>query len=170
MKTLKLGNVTVDRDEVIAKLSEHGCSQKKRKPAGRYKPGIGDGYWQAISGGAILHAIWRNSGTDLDRLARGNVFRTREEGSASVAKDRARIRIQDKYQEFLDKAGVVFEWADGNQEKCNLYYNNDTKKWEVTNSCRNQFTNTAMHSTGEGCIWVRDNMEADLKLVWGVEG
>ena len=117
-----------------------------------------------------MSTTWSVGVEDCVRHVSGNVFRTKEECIESGLKDKARIRIQDKYQEFLDKAGVVLDWTDGNEEKCNLYYNHDTKEWELYNSWGNQFTNTELHSTGEGCIWVRDNMEADLKLVWGIEG
>jgi len=168
MRTLKLGNVTVDRDEVIAKLSEHGYSVEKKKPAGRFIPGIGDYYWGANGPGAPRKFKWTNDIADRDLLARGNVSRTEEECLASVAKEKALIRIQDKYQEFLDEAEVVLDWADGNQEKFNLYYNHDTKRWELTNSWRNQFTNMGLHSTEKGCIWVRDNMKYELNLIWGI--
>ena len=167
MTLVNLGNAQFDIDDVLEALAEQGYGVEKNKSTGRYKPELGDSYYYSDDGDSLSDS-WDDHSLDHDRLALGNAYRTGAECEAAIEKQKALVRIQDKYREFLDRANVVLDWGNKGQRKARVYYDHRKSSWEISILLSQRSHPTSMYCTKEGCKWVVDNMQDDLKLVWDI--
>ena len=133
--------------ECLTKDQEEKEKWNPHPPQGRFKPPVGHTYFFTLQDDGEAYEA------DLDGDKR----------------QLALMRVQDKYEEFRIKAGVVFDWRDHNQTKYNNAYDHDISEWVVGNNQFIQTKVTEMHSTEEGCEWVGENMADDLDLIYGRE-
>lgn len=79
-------------------------------------PKLGETYWYISSSGDIYWDKWDDTQTDRNRLAMGNVFRTREEVEFELEKRKVIAELK-KYAKPKDR-----EWNGENEHWC-IYYN-----------------------------------------------
>ena len=163
MKTIKLKNATLELSaEDIAEL-------RKQLEEPKSWPQEGDEYyiydrWNKES----VKVEWRNHYADQDGLARGELFRTKEECEEDDKKRRALVRIKD----FIRKEGLEFvpDWEDKFQAKHYIFtYQGRISRTEEWDNTTNTNPLTGYFRTHEDKIKVIDNCEADLKILFNLK-
>ena len=166
MKTFNFDSL-ITESELTTMLEKEGyvLTKDKSKSVGRHKPAKGEKYWVPTGYGESEDFMFANDGADRENLAKGYCHRTEEECTAAGQRRQALVRVQDKYEEFLD--GVVLDWEDVLEPKYNNYYNHQLHSWGKVVNRTVQHLPKEMYSTKKGCEWVALNMQGDLSLIYG---
>ena len=128
-------------------------------------PQEGDAVYILYPDGVIVPAPFDGSNSQLHALAMGALYRTEEEAEAARDKQLATVRVQNKLKEL--QGDEELDWSDLGQEKHYIFYDHITQCLAVNFDARHQ--RPTLYSTEEACLWVIENMEADVKLMLGVE-
>jgi len=128
-------------------------------------PQKGDRVYGLLADGCISKYTFDGCDSLLAYLAMGSLYRTRAEAEAARDKQQATVRVQDKLKEL--QGDWVADWNDPKQNRHFVFYNHHIAKCFV--SCRTYNQHHNIYSTKEACEWVLENMEADVKLMLGVE-
>ena len=128
-------------------------------------PQKGDRVYALYANGCVILSFFDKDDRHPDYLAMGALYRTREEAEAARDKQQATVRVQNKLKEL--QGDWVPDWSKLGQKKYYIFYNHATQRFVVTPSGLYQGHN--LYSTKDACVWVIDNMEADVKLMLGVE-
>ena len=128
------------------------------KQGGRFKPRDDEEYWSLYSGGQPEKGLRGNDGLDKTRHIMGNCYRTKEEAESARDKQLALVRVQDKLEELTDETEkysyeLVCDYSTGILEV------NGMAPWTTLDS---------LNGSKNACLWVRDNMGSDLKLIAGI--
>ena len=163
MKTIKLKNATLELSaEDIAEL-------RKQLEEPKSWPEVGDDYWGWNSFGRMPDScMWEGDECEKDGLARGELFRTKEECEEDDKKRRALVRIKD----FIRKEGLEFvpDWEDKFQAKHYIFtYQGRISRTEEWDNTTNTNPLTGYFRTHEDKIKVIDNCEADLKILFNLK-
>ena len=108
-----------------AKLGETIKRMKEEKESGLWEPQEGVTYFSISPRGIVFENVWEDEYCDHLFLARGNVFRTKEEAEKA---DRKRI-LETKLHSFTK--GFKPDWG-GIQHKFYIYYDYNSRKFYVT--------------------------------------
>jgi hypothetical protein len=128
-------------------------------------PQEGDKVYVLYADGCIDECTFDGCVFLLDHLAMGVLYRTQAEAFAARDKQKATVRVQDKLKEL--HGDWVADWSNLGQKKHYIFYDHITQCLAVNFDARHQ--RPTLYSTEEACLWVIENMEADVKLMLGVE-
>jgi len=164
MKTITINNVQINEADLI-KAGYVKSPEPEKK--GRWKPEFGEEYYYLYDGDVIIDT-WDDHPCDNQRFAVGNVFKTKEEAMLVNKKVIAKQAIIDKLREI--EVGDVVDWDDNSKLKYSIKYNCYCGEFLYTSYRYNQMCDTELYSTDAKAIkWVIDNMQDELKLMFGVK-
>ena len=109
-------------DMKLASLKEEMMQKFKEEQEDEF-PEYKDDYWYITSVGAVALSWWSGNGTDAEKLAIGNVFRTKEEAEFETERLKVIAELK-KYAEQKDK-----KWDGVNPH---IYFYHDTKSNEIS--------------------------------------
>jgi len=165
MKTITINDVQISEEDLLA-AGYAPISKTKPIKKGRWKPGFGDIYWRISASGILNQDIWDAHPIDIHRFARGNVFKTESEAELVNNKMVAKQAVIDKLRELERKE---IDWSNSTQRKYFFSYDHHTHKFKIDWYVLTQYPESILYTTSEEAIaWVLENMQAELKLIFGV--
>ena len=150
-----------DTKEKLEKLEASIKAMPEGKPVGRWKPENGDYYWFVDEIGYLDAGCCYGGKADEMRYALGNCYKTCEEAEHDLEVKLAHQRLKDAAE------GFAPDWGDADYNKYYIYYDNFFGQFS-TGICSTQQQDVTYYATKERAQWVIDNMQDDLRLVWGV--
>lgn len=156
-----------DIAEMKARLASMEAELAKPKSK-RFAPEYGQDYWYIGSDGSYYATRWDNDKVDNLRLACGNCYETKEAAQKATDKQFATVRVLNKLREL--EGDWVADWNDSSQEKYTICFDYGNKIFRTYFWWSNQWSPKEWYSTGKAWQWVINNMDADLRLMFGVGG
>ena len=141
-------------------LELHKVLNEPDEPAGQWKPEMGDTYYAIVSSGELASDLWGGDRVDRDRLALGDVYRTREEAEQIVKNRKVHVELQELADRAWDYSGEVLDWDKLGQNKYRtcLYFQHPSKlTWSIAGN------------SIDGCA-VYFPTEQSLKAAWDTIG
>lgn len=156
-----------DIKEMEARLASMKAVLGKPVKSKVFVPEIGQTYWWLSSSGTLSRFVFDDDESDKLHLALGNVYETEAEAEKAIEKKLATVRVLNKLREL--EGDLVADWNDVFSRKYHICYNHLELKLQIGDAQFCQTNEQNSYSTKEACQWVIDNMQDDLKLMFGVE-
>lgn len=127
-------------------------------------PKKGDECW-CLGGNDVHRIIWWNGNQfDEGTLARGEIFRTKEECERADAVLRATKRCKDWIAANLEEWEP--DWENGVQEKCGIVFNEKKRGFCVVRHFSFRYTSYYFRTEKDAEAFI-SACEADLRVIWG---
>lgn len=161
-------------DDLKAELKEKNEAEAKAEAAkkvGQFRPKVDQQYYYVIDGKStvnINYLYWLADPADRYRLAQGNVFRTKEEAEAYMAKILAIGEVNAMIDEVND--GWVEDWDNYKNSKWNIIRNHKVKILECSANQFNAPSDEALHrmKSPDSCRQVISKITPEqIKAIWG---
>lgn len=154
-------------EKIHAELGKE-IERLKAKPCKKRERVYGKPYWFITSLGEVVEDIDGGRARLAKRFALGNYFYTKEAAIKALNRRLAEQRIFDALREH--EGDWTVDWGNYKQSKYHISYTHDDKEFYIY-SCNSLQAGmvTRYYSTEEACQWVMDNMEDDLRIVWGID-
>lgn len=158
-----------DIDAMREKLQSMEDDLKKPAPNSKvFKPVKGDTTYGVFGEGSIWEDKFDETNEiHMNRIGMGNLYRTQAEAEHAVQVQCAKVRVLNALREH--EGDWEANWSDCNQHKYCPTYSHGTTKFSLVICWSMQNASPEFYSTQEALQWVLDNMEDDLKLVYGVK-
>lgn len=158
-------------EELEMKLAEVSAEIEAFKQAatvthGRVKPEVGGTYYAITIAGAINPFVWKDSEFCNYCWLLGNAYHAETEAQAAINKKQATVRIQDRLHELEDEP---VDWSARGAGKYFLRYDHSNTAFCITTNVDYQTQGAIYSSSVDAWETVLKEMEADCKLIMGVE-
>lgn len=172
MKTYKLKNIQVSKEEILNLIKENP-ELKGDAPSGkRWRAEYDEKYWCVGTNGYIHDTLDMNSPYDDICYETGNYYKTEEEAETIGLRKLERQNAVQAVWDYVNENGLQFEpdWEDADQIKCFVGFNYASKRFDYAWFWNRQFQSELPHfKSGQDAQQVIDNMEKELKIIFGVE-
>lgn len=168
MKTVTINNVQINEEALLKAGYVKAPETVKRC---RWKPKDGDIYWFYSDNYnyncGVYTYYWDGDEIDRSKFALGNVFKTKEEAILASKKVIAKQKVIDKLREI--ESCEKISWDKQDQRKYFITFNYRTARFVCHYTLFEQVADKDFYTTDEkALIWIINNMEKELKLIFGV--
>ena len=156
---IKINELKIPLSEETAKELQERFS----KPEGLFKPAMGELFFYRNADGDNYNEFWENNDAEENRLAIGNVFRTKEEAEQKDKRDRAIQTVKTYIAEHFD----IFtpNWENANQKKYIIYWDSSSARYTPTSHWVKFYSPFGYLATRENTEQLIKDCDKELKLI-----